>query len=75
MIETRYYGLYNMVCGGRRDGSEVAQELVKLLKLQDAVRVKPVTSGHFSKEFFAPRPACERLINYKLKLRNMGPDA
>ena len=71
MIETRYYGLYNMVCGGETGRLEVAQELVKLLKLQDAVRVKPVTSGHFSKEFFAPRPACERLINYKLKLRNM----
>lgn len=71
MIETKYYGLYNMVCGGETGRLEVAQELVRLLKLQDVVRVRPVTSSHFSKEFFAPRPACERLINYKLMLRNM----
>jgi dTDP-4-dehydrorhamnose reductase len=71
MIETPYYGLYNMVCGGETGRLEVAQELIQILKLQDKVQVKPVTSEHFAKEYFAPRPACERLVNYKLKLRNM----
>ena len=71
MIETPYYGLYNMVCGGETGRLEVAQKLIRLLKLQDKIQVKSVTSGHFAQEYFAPRPACERLTNYKLKLRNM----
>jgi dTDP-4-dehydrorhamnose reductase len=71
MIETPYYGLYNMVCGGETGRLEVAQELVKLLKLQEKVQVKPVTSEYFARDYFAPRPASERLVNYKLKLRNM----
>jgi len=72
MIETPFYGLYNMVCGGETDRMEVAQELVKLLHLQDKVQVKPVTSDYFAREYFAPRPASERLVNYKLNLRNMN---
>jgi dTDP-4-dehydrorhamnose reductase len=71
MIETPYYRLYNMVCGGETGRLEVAQELVQQLKLQDRVQVKPVTSDYFAQEYFAPRPACERLVNYKLKLRGM----
>ncbi|MGA7831607.1 MAG: NAD(P)-dependent oxidoreductase [Terracidiphilus sp.] len=71
MIETPYYGLYNMVCGGETGRLEVAEELLRLLKLQDNVRIRPVDSGHFAQEYFAPRPACERLVNYKLKLRKM----
>lgn len=71
MIETPYYGLYNMVCGGETGRLEVAQELVRLLKLDDTVRVQPVSSDHFSSEYFAPRPPSERLVNYKLKLRDM----
>lgn len=71
MIETPYYGLYNMVCGGETGRLEVAQELIQLLRLQDKVKVKPVSSDHFAQKYFAPRPACERLVNYKLKLRGM----
>jgi len=71
MIETPYYGLYNMVCGGETGRLEVAQELVQQLKLQDRVQVKPVTSDYFAQEYFAPRPSCERLVNYKLQLRGM----
>jgi dTDP-4-dehydrorhamnose reductase len=42
-----------------------------LLKLEDKVKISPVDSEHFAKEYFAPRPDCERLVNYKLKLRGM----
>lgn len=72
MIETPYYGLYNMVCGGETGRLEVAEELVRLLSLDDKVRIKPVQSDYFVKEYFAPRPPCERLINYKLDLRGMN---
>lgn len=71
MIETPYYGLYNMVCGGETGRLEVAEEMIRQLKLEKKVEVKAVTSEHFAKEYFAPRPPCERLFNYKLKLRGM----
>jgi dTDP-4-dehydrorhamnose reductase len=71
MIETPYYGLYNMVCGGETGRLEVAQELIRLLNLEGKIQVKPVSSSHYAQEYFAPRPASERLTNYRLRLRNM----
>ncbi|GAA0553881.1 dTDP-4-dehydrorhamnose reductase [Rhizomicrobium palustre] len=71
MVETPYYGLYNMVCGGETGRLEVAEELIRLLKLESKVKINSVQSEYFSSEYFAPRPPCERLYNYKLKLRGM----
>lgn len=71
MLHTEYYGLYNQVCGGETGRFEVAEELVKVLGLADKIELKPVDSDFFSKEFFAPRPPCERLVNYKLQLLGM----
>lgn len=72
MIETPYYGLYNMVCGGETGRLEVAQELIRQLRLEERVQVHAVDSDYFAKEYFAPRPPCERLINYHLDLRGMN---
>ena len=72
LIEREFWGLYNMVCGGQTSRLEVAQELVALLGLTDKVRLQPVASSYFSKEYFAPRPACERLVNSKLNLRGLN---
>ena len=55
-----------MVCGGLTGRFEVATELVQLLGLEDEIKVTEVDSEYFSKEYFADRPACERLINKKL---------
>ena len=71
MIETPFYGLYNMVCGGETGRFEVAKELLRVLNLQDRVRLNSVGSDFFAREYFAPRPDSERLVNLKLKLRNM----
>ena len=71
MLHTEYYGLYNQVCGGETGRFEVAHELVDLLGLSEKIQLKPVASDFFAKEFFAPRPPCERLVNYKLKLIGM----
>ncbi len=68
---TQFYGLYNMVCGGETGRLEVARELIRVLHLEDKVKIHPVSSDHFAKDFFAPRPPCERLVNYRLKLRNL----
>lgn len=66
LIEKGQRGLFNMVCGGLTSRLDVARELVSLLGLRDAVKIEEVGSDYFSKEYFAERPACERLINKRL---------
>jgi dTDP-4-dehydrorhamnose reductase len=72
MVQTPFYGLYNQVCGGDTGRLEVATELVRELGLTDRIKLEPVPSDFFSKDYFAPRPPCERLVNYKLNLRGMN---
>ncbi len=71
IIATEYYGLYNMVCEGSASRFEVASEFVKNLNLSDSVKISIVPSDHFKIDYFAPRPASEKLINLKLKTRNL----
>lgn len=72
LLEKEYWGLYNMVCGGETGRLEVAQKLISLLKLEKEIKVTPVDSEYFKKEYFAERPPCERLINKKLSLRGVN---
>lgn len=71
LIQKEYWGLYNMVCGGQTSRLEVASELLTLLGLQEKVKITPVKSDYFKNIYFAERPACERLVNRKLALRNI----
>ena len=66
LIEKQKTGLYNMVCQGATSRLEVAQQLVVELKLKNNVIIKKVPSNYFKQEYFAPRPACERLVNKRL---------
>lgn len=66
LIEKGQRGLFNMVCGGLTSRLEVAHELLSLLKLTNTVRIEEVSSNFFSNEYFAERPACERLVNKRL---------
>ena len=61
-----------MVCGGQTSRYEVTQELLKILKLSDSVKLTPVSSDYFKDVYFAERPPCERLINRKLNIRNLN---
>jgi dTDP-4-dehydrorhamnose reductase len=70
LIEKKYWGLYNMVCDGITGRFEVAEILVEMLGLKDQVKVTPVDSDYFSKEYFSKRPPSEGLINTKLNLRH-----
>lgn len=70
LIERELWGLYNMVCEGVTSRLDVATEMLNMLGLQEKVRINHVGSGYFKKEYFAPRPESERLINRKLDLRN-----
>jgi dTDP-4-dehydrorhamnose reductase len=72
LLESRLWGLYNMVCGGLTSRLEVAHELLAATGLQDRVRITEVASDHFSLEYFAARPASERLVNRKLELRGLN---
>ena len=70
LIEKELWGLYNCVCGGQTSRIDVAKELIKLLKKEQEIEIKPVSSDHFKHIYFADRPASERLLTEKLNLRN-----
>lgn len=72
LLQKEYWGLYNMVCSGVTSRLEVAQEILKMIDLEDDVKILPVFSDHFKKEYFAERPPCERLVNTKLDLRKLN---
>ena len=72
LVEKELWGLYNMVCEGFTGRLEVAKELIKILNLEHKIKVTPVASDYWEKEYFAPRPDSERLINAKLNARNLN---
>ncbi len=72
LLAGEHWGLYNMVCTGLTSRLDVAREMVRLLDLEDNVKITEVKSNHFAKEYFAARPDSERLINRKLNLRNLN---
>ena len=72
LVEKEYWGLYNMVCEGITSRLEVAGELIKILKLENKIKITPVSSEYFKDTYFAARPASERLIDKKLALRNVN---
>jgi dTDP-4-dehydrorhamnose reductase len=72
LIGTGLWGVYNMVCPGVTSRLEVARHLVQALGLHEEVTVTPVSSDYFAKEYFAARPASERLITRKLDLRGLN---
>lgn len=72
LIQNEYWGLYNMVCGGQTSRIEVANELLRILKLENKVKITAVSSDYFKDVYFAERPPCERLINRKLNIRKIN---
>lgn len=72
LIKNGKRGLYNMVCEGETSRFEVASEMIKILGLEDKIKINPVSSDYFKKEYFAARPPCERLINTKLNSEGLN---
>lgn len=72
LIDKEYWGLYNMVCGGQTSRLEVTQELLKILGLDEKIKINVVSSDYFKDIYFAERPPCERLENKKLNLRGLN---
>lgn len=71
LMQTGFYGLYNMVCQDVTSRLEVAKEILNILDLQKRIQITEVSSDYFKKEYFAKRPSSERLISKKLQLRNL----
>ncbi|WP_075342095.1 SDR family oxidoreductase [Tenacibaculum agarivorans] len=72
LVKKEYWGLYNLVCGGQTSRLEVTNELLRLLNLQEEIKVTAVKSDHFKDVYFAERPPNERLINKKLDIRGLN---
>ena len=72
LIQRGYYGLYNVVCQGDTSRLELARHMVNHLGLGERIGINAVSSDFFKKEYFAPRPASERLLNRKLELRGIN---
>lgn len=62
----KVYGTYNAVCKGNASRYDVAVEFVKLMGLQDKVKINQVDSDFWKEEYFAPRPASEKLLTVAL---------
>lgn len=72
LLEKEYWWLYNMVCEWQTSRLEVSQEMLKILWLRNHIKITEVDSDYFSKEYFAPRPGCERLSDKRLTLRGVN---
>jgi dTDP-4-dehydrorhamnose reductase len=72
LLENELWGLYNMVCGGQTSRLEVTMELLKILNLENDIKINVVSSDYFKDVYFAQRPPNERLVNKKLNLRGIN---
>lgn len=72
ILQTDMYGLYNMVCRGSCSRFDVAKEFVNLLGIERYITLNIVSSDYFNKEYFAPRPLSEKLVNLKLESRGIN---
>ena len=72
LLVNEYWGLYNCVCGGQTSRFEVAEELVKILRMENKIKITAVSSDYFKEIYFAERPPSERLVTKKLNLRNVN---
>jgi dTDP-4-dehydrorhamnose reductase len=72
LLGTQLWGVYNMVCPGVTSRIEVAAHLLRTLGLNSEIALTAVSSEHFAKEYYAARPASERLITAKLDLRGLN---
>ena len=72
IISKGLFGLFNLVCEGLTSREEVAKEILEILNLEKEIKINLVKSEFFKKDYYAPRPPSERLINKKLNLRKLN---
>lgn len=72
LIRKEYWGVYNCVCSGQTSRLEVCKEMLKILGIEEKIRIKEVNSDFFTKEYFAVRPSSECLLTRKLDMRGVN---
>ena len=72
LVEKTQFGLFNMVCNGQTSRLEVANEILHALGLQELIKIVEVSTDFFNKEYYAPRPVNERLVNLKLDILGLN---
>lgn len=72
VVESDLFGLYNQVCGGSGSRFDVAEAMLQELGLSETIQLTEVSSEYFAEEYFAPRPASEKLVNVKLEARGLN---
>ena len=72
LIDTDNFGLYNMACEGNTSRYDVAEEILKILNLNNSIKLTKVNSDYFSKVFFAKRPNSENLLNKELNKKGLN---
>lgn len=72
LLDQGFWGVYNMACAGETSRLEVTKEIIRILKKENEIRLHEVNSDFFKEEYFAQRPASEKLINVKLNLRQIN---
>ena len=70
LIRTNFYGLYHLACRGTATRYDVASKIIEFLGIE-GLKLIPVNSDFFAKEYPAQRPNSEEMRNYMLELRGM----
>ena len=72
ILNNELWGLYNVVCTEITSRLEVAFELLKILNLDQIIKITPVKSDFWKNEYFAKRPDSERLLTSKLDILGLN---
>ena len=72
LIDTKTYGVFNAVCKGEASRYDVAVEFVRLLGLQDEIKINIVDSSFWAEEYYAVRPASEKLLTKRLDVAGLN---
>lgn len=72
LIRKEFWGVYNCVCGGHTSRLDVCKEMLRILHLDEKVKVTEVNSDYYSKEYFAARPSSECLLTRRLDMRGVN---
>lgn len=66
LYQDRSYGVFHGSCDGGGSRVDVAREILRGLGVNGEIPINVVDSDHFKDEYFAMRPASEKLVSRKL---------
>lgn len=70
LLNNNLYGVYNEACSGACSRIDMSRQILKTFNLDKKIKIKIVSPKYFNKEYFAPRPASEKLITSKMRSIN-----